>query len=83
MNGDKCKPAVAFLEEASGSSGAGGSDGGGNDDVFSTVENNPIADMSIFTGFKPELDALTPGSQVRVYTNQMETTRTPAHLPGR
>ena len=77
MNG--CKPAVAFLEKASGSSGAGGSDGGGDDDGG----ESPIADMSIFDGFKPELDALAPGSQVRVYTDQMETTRTRAHLSGR
>ena len=82
MNGDKCKPAVAFLEEASGSSGAGGSDGGGDDDAGAS----PIDDMSIFTGFKPELDKLSltkPGSQVRAYKDQMETTLTPGRPPGR
>ena len=70
MNG--CKPAVAFLEKASGSSGAGGSDGGGDDDGG----ESPIADMSIFDGFKPELDALAPDRNVRVYMYEMETTRT-------
>ena len=79
MNGDKCKPAVAFLEEASGSSGGGGGDGDGDDDGGEL----PIADMSIFDEFELELDALAPGSQVRVYTDQMETTRTPARPPRR
>lgn len=83
MNGHKCKPAVAFLEEASGSSGAGGSDGGGDNNGGELPIADIIDDMSVFTDFKEDLDALAPGSQVRASMDQMETTRTPARPSGR